>query len=183
MQAALERGLRADPSHLWLCHLKVHYNEMGPVDAFDWHAANVLRRSGVEAGHLIHMPTHLDVQAGRPLAQHPPPPDLPLISPDLGVQVGDYRSAITLNQQAVALDLKLHAISPLKPIYLSYTVHNMEFCAWAAMYAGCREAALGAATQIDEFLTDEVPRALSLRLTLTPNSAGSRTCTCTSPDP
>ena len=99
----------------------------------------------------------------------PTTPDLPLISPDLGVQVGDYRSAITLNQQAVALDLKLHAISPLKPIYLSYTVHNMEFCAWAAMYAGCREAALGAATQIDEFLTDEVPRALSLCLTLTPN--------------
>ena len=98
-----------------------------------------------------------------------------MISPDLGVQVGDYRSAITLNQQAVALDLKLHAISPLKPIYLSYTVHNMEFCAWAAMYAGCREAALGAATQIDEFLTDEVPRALSLCLRLC-SSRGRRAC-------
>ena len=65
MQAALERGLRADPSHLWLCHLKVHYNEMGPVDAFDWHAANVLRRSGVEAGHLIHMPSHVFSRLGR----------------------------------------------------------------------------------------------------------------------
>ena len=107
-----------------------------PVDAFDWHAANVLRRSGVEAGHLIHMPTHLDIQ------------------------VGEYGSSMALNQAAVAADLKLHAQSPSRfTIYFGYVIHNMEFCAWAAMLAGCKAAALAAAEQIDTFLTDEVLRS------------------------
>ena len=107
-----------------------------PVDAFDWHAANALRGAGVEAGHLIHMPTHLDIQ------------------------VGDYRSAMALNQAAVVADLKLHAQSPSRfTIYFGYVTHNMEFCAWAAMLAGCKATALTAADQIDSFLTDEALRS------------------------
>lgn len=136
VKAALDRGLQASPTHIWLCHLKVHYSEMGPVDAFDWHAANALRGAGVEAGHLIHMPTHLDIQ------------------------VGDYRSSMALNQAAVAADLKLHAQSPSRfTIYFGYVIHNMEFCAWAAMLAGCKATALAAAEQIEAFLTDEVLRS------------------------
>ena len=107
-----------------------------PVDAFDWHAANALRGAGVEAGHLIHMPTHLDIQ------------------------VGEYGSSMALNQAAVAADLRLHAQSPSRfTIYFGYVIHNMEFCAWAAMLAGCKAAALAAAEQIDTFLTDEVLRS------------------------
>ena len=29
VKAALDRGLQASPTHIWLCHLKVHYSEMG----------------------------------------------------------------------------------------------------------------------------------------------------------
>ena len=29
VRAALDRGLQASPAHIWLCHLKVHYSEMG----------------------------------------------------------------------------------------------------------------------------------------------------------
>ena len=41
MKAALDRGLAAQPRHVWLCHLKIHLCEMGPVDAFDWPSAEV----------------------------------------------------------------------------------------------------------------------------------------------
>ena len=40
---------------------------MGPVDHFDWRAANLLRRDGAAVtghSHLLHMPTHLDIQVG-----------------------------------------------------------------------------------------------------------------------
>ena len=89
-----------NPSHLWLCHLKVHHDEMGPVELFDWTAAEALRvplvrddddgQDGSQDGgegkegqegqggekvvererryhdlaHLLHMPTHLDIQVG-----------------------------------------------------------------------------------------------------------------------
>lgn len=41
----VERGLRVAPAHIWLCHLKVHMCEMGPVDAFDMRAAEEVRRA------------------------------------------------------------------------------------------------------------------------------------------
>ena len=136
VKAALDRGIRAKPTHLWLCHLKMHYSEMGPVDSFDWHAANVVRSSSTELGHMIHMPTHLDIQAG------------------------DYRSAMELNMRAVRADLKLHALSPQRfTIYFGYALHNMEFAAWAAMYAGCKATALEAVAHIDAFLTEPVLRS------------------------
>ena len=78
----------------------------------------------------------------------------------LDIQVGDYRSSMALNQAAVAADLKLHAQSPSRfTIYFGYVIHNMEFCAWAAMLAGCKATALAAAEQIEAFLTDEVLRS------------------------
>jgi hypothetical protein len=67
---------------------------------------------------------------------------------------------MALNQAAVAADLKLHAQSPSRfTIYFGYVIHNMEFCAWAAMLAGCKATALAAAEQIEAFLTDEVLRS------------------------
>ena len=37
--AALDRGLAVAPTHPFLCHLKIHHDEMGPPSAFDWAAA------------------------------------------------------------------------------------------------------------------------------------------------
>ena len=67
---------------------------------------------------------------------------------------------MALNQAAVAADLQLHAQSPSRfTIYFGYVIHNMEFCAWAAMLAGCKATALAAAEQIETFLTDDVLRS------------------------
>ena len=63
--AALDRGLAVAPTHPFLCHLKIHHDEMGPPSAFDWAAAEALRATDATAvGHLLHMPTHLDIQVG-----------------------------------------------------------------------------------------------------------------------
>ena len=38
---------------------------LGPVAAFDWRAAEALRATdAIDCGHLLHMPTHLDIQVG-----------------------------------------------------------------------------------------------------------------------
>ena len=130
VKTVLDRGLLACPRHPYLCHLRVHADEMGPVEAFDWAAAEALRATdAVDAGHLLHMPTHLDIQ------------------------VGEYERAIEWNRKAVAADLRQLARAPERfSIYTGYTVHNMEFCAWAAMYAGCRAVALEASTHLEAFL-------------------------------
>jgi hypothetical protein len=70
---------------------------MGPVSAFDWAAAEVVRSSdATAAGHLVHMPTHLDIQV-RNYA-------LTLTLTHLDIQVQDYALTLTLTH------LDIHAI-------------------------------------------------------------------------
>ena len=129
VQAALDAGLAAAPGHVWLSHLKIHFCEMGPVAAFDWAAAEAVRGSdATAAGHLVHMPTHLDIQAGA------------------------YATAVRCNVLGYEADLATYAAAPQRcGIYTGYVVHNMEFAAWAAMYGGLRAAAEAAAAQIEGF--------------------------------
>ena len=129
---AIDQGLSLYPKHHWLCHLKIHYNEMGKVEDFDWSAANALRDTPHEIGHLLHMPTHLDIQ------------------------VGNYQKAMEWNQKGYNADLKLMALVPKTlVVYNGYLIHNMEFCAWAAMYGGNYAVALQAVEGIDTFITTE----------------------------
>ena len=69
--------------------------------------------------------------------------------------MGAYDSAIAANQAAIAADLRQLARAPERfSIYAGYVSHNMEFCAWAAMYAGHEQAALHACEQLDAFLDE-----------------------------
>lgn len=130
---ALERALAASPSDPWAAHLMIHLCEMGPVADFNWQAAEAVRSTdAVIAGHLLHMPTHLDIQ------------------------VGDYKRAMEWNIAGYKADLKVSAATPERTaIYGGYILHNMEFCAWAAMYGGCKKVALEACGQLDKFVTEE----------------------------
>ena len=48
-----------------LADLRIHMCEMGPIKDIDWAAAAVVRQSdGLDCGHLIHMPSHVDIQVG-----------------------------------------------------------------------------------------------------------------------
>jgi tetratricopeptide (TPR) repeat protein len=86
-KAVLERALaRADGrAHPGILHFYIHLMEMSarPEDAL--HAAELLRDLVPDAGHLRHMPTHLDVLCG------------------------DYRRVVFCNSAAIAADEKFRA--------------------------------------------------------------------------
>ena len=66
-QAVLETMLDQNAgawSHPGLLHLYVHLMEMSPTPEKALKAGDVLRELVPDAGHLIHMPTHIDVQCG-----------------------------------------------------------------------------------------------------------------------
>ena len=125
-------GLKSSPRSHWLCHLKVHLNEMGPRGDFDWASAEVLRGDGVACtghGHLLHMPSHLDIQ------------------------VGAYARAIRTNRRAYEADKALLAVSSRTMVWTGYFVHNVEFAAWAAFFAANRSAAFAAVAEVEARLT------------------------------
>ena len=45
VEMILNKGLQLNPTHEWLCHLKIHYCEMGPPEQFDMAVLEPLTRS------------------------------------------------------------------------------------------------------------------------------------------
>ena len=63
----LEQAMERDPAamaHPGILHLYVHLMEMSPTPEKALKAGDVLRTLVPDAGHLIHMPTHIDIQCG-----------------------------------------------------------------------------------------------------------------------
>ena len=66
-EAILERAMANDPAamhHPGLLHLYVHLMEMSPYPEKALKAGDALRTLMPDGGHLIHMPTHIDVLCG-----------------------------------------------------------------------------------------------------------------------
>jgi tetratricopeptide (TPR) repeat protein len=84
-------------------------------------AATLLRTAVPAAGHLVHMPAHIDVQLGR------------------------WALASDQNVQAVEADRRYRRISPRQGFYRIYMAHNHHFLAFASMMEGRSEVALQAA--------------------------------------
>lgn len=62
---AIERVLAANPNHPGACHLYIHAVEASPHPERADRAANKLRTLVPASGHLVHMPSHIDVRTGR----------------------------------------------------------------------------------------------------------------------
>jgi hypothetical protein len=95
-RTVLERALDLHPHHAGLCHMYVHLSEMSAHPELALRACQPLRSEFKHAGHLIHMPTHIDVL------------------------VGDYGSCVRYNLQAVAADLYAMECSPATAGYESF---------------------------------------------------------------
>ena len=139
-KAVLERALaRADGrAHPGVLHYYIHLMEMSarPEDALQ--AAEQLRDLVPDAGHLRHMPTHLDVLCG------------------------DYRQVVASNTAAIAADEKFAARRGAMNFYTLYRAHNYHFKIYGAMFLGQERTALAAADQLaaaipGELLRVEVP--------------------------
>lgn len=133
---ALLEGLFAQVPASWdhpgLLHLYVHLMEMSPFPQRALRAGDRLRELVPDAGHLIHMPTHIDVLCGQ------------------------YRDVLVYNQKAIAVDRKYLAREGAMNVYSLYRTHNHHFAIYGAMFLGQYTPALTAAQE----LIDTTPEAL-----------------------
>ncbi len=130
LDAAL--ATEAGRAHPGLLHIYIHTMEMSAHPETALPAADLLRGLVPDAGHLQHMPTHLDVLCG------------------------DYRSAVESNLAAVAADRKfVEREGPLN-FYSLYRAHDLHFVVYSAMFSGQSRMALAAADELAEQLTPEL---------------------------
>lgn len=127
VRALLEQAMRALPgamAHPGILHLYVHLMEMSPFPEKALKAADVLRTLVPDAGHLVHMPTHIDVL------------------------VGNYHDALHWNHVAIAADRKYLDREGVMNFYTGYRIHNYHFAVYGAMFLGQYGPALAAAEEL-----------------------------------
>ncbi|HVS08258.1 MAG TPA: hypothetical protein VMS76_00195 [Planctomycetota bacterium] len=132
--ATLEAVLAIDPEHPQGLHATIHALEASPNPERALAAADRLRERVPGAGHLLHMPSHIDVLVGR------------------------YADAIAANRRAIAADLAYVERAGRTGFYNLYRAHNYHMLAYAAMFDGQSRAALEAAR---ELVTEVAPAALA----------------------
>jgi tetratricopeptide (TPR) repeat protein len=130
MDAALTTA--AGREHPGVLHLYLHAMEMSahPEDALP--AADLLRGLVPDAGHLQHMPSHIDVLCG------------------------DYRSSVVANQVAVEADRRVVQRQGPLNFYSLYRAHDLHFVVYSAMFEGQSLVALQAADELAAQLTPEL---------------------------
>jgi tetratricopeptide (TPR) repeat protein len=127
--------LALEPKHPAALHFSIHTWEASPTPEKALPAADILRDLVPWAGHLVHMPGHIDIRLGR------------------------YAEAATANQKAIAVDLAYVEKAGRGGFYTIYRAHNYHFLAYAAMFEGRREVALTAARDMAREVPLEVVRA------------------------
>ena len=135
-KAVLEQALagRDGQAHPGVLHMYIHLMEMSarPEDALA--AGDLLRDLVPDAGHLRHMPTHLDVLCG------------------------DYRSVVAGNSAAIVADEKFRARRGAMNFYTLYRAHNYHFKVYGAMFLGQQRTALAAADQLAAAIPEDLLR-------------------------
>ncbi|KAF5866111.1 hypothetical protein ETB97_000645 [Aspergillus alliaceus] len=139
VQRVLERALEQDGAyqHPGLLHLYIHYIEMSPTPELGMNAADHLRDLIPDAGHLHHMPTHLDIL------------------------IGDWRRSIASNQKSTLADEKYLRRAGAVNFYTFYRLHDYHSLIYAAMFAGKLKTAMEAVDRMERSVPEEVLRMKS----------------------
>lgn len=139
VKSVLEKALAREEGqdHPGLLHLYIHLMEMSSAPESAMKMADRLRGLVPDAGHLHHMPSHLDVLCG------------------------DYGRAIVSNSDAIRADEKFVARAGAMNFYTLYRCHNYHFCIYAAMFAGRFRIALDTVTQLEASISEELLRTKS----------------------
>jgi tetratricopeptide (TPR) repeat protein len=117
--ALLEDLLAKHPNHPLANHLYIHAVEASNEPGLADEPAERLRDLMPGLGHMVHMPSHIDVRRGR------------------------WREAMTANTKAIEADRKYRETAPVPPdFYRLYMSHNHHMRAYAAMMIGQREEAV-----------------------------------------
>lgn len=127
----LEGVLKLQPDHPLALHLYIHALEASPEPGRADTAANRLRALTPGLGHLVHMPSHIDIRRGR------------------------WKEAIVANQQAIRADQAYQKRSPEQKIYRVYMAHNYHMLVFAAVMRGQSKLSL----ETIRAMVAEIPRA------------------------
>ena len=138
-QVVLDRALEspAGRAHPGVLHMYIHLMEMSPFPERARPAAERLRGLVPDAGHLHHMPTHLDVLCG------------------------DYARVVASNAQAIVADEKYAARNGVMNFYTLYRVHDYHFKIYGAMFLGQAQTALEGMAELEAAIPDELLRVTS----------------------
>lgn len=132
----LEKSLRKHPTHVGLCHLYCHLCEMSSHPEHALKACDVLRTSSPDAGHLVHMPTHIDAL------------------------VGDYEACVKWNGAAIKADKKLMDLAPKtnnpSSFYFGYIVHDYHMYIYGCILGGYEKIAMEMASEINMFVNEDL---------------------------
>lgn len=116
--AALNAVLAVDPRHPFANHLLIHAVEASNEPEKADQAADALRDLQPGLGHLVHMPSHIDIRRGR------------------------WQQGIDANEKAIEADRRYTAQAPEQGFYRLYMSHNHHMLGYAAMMTGQSALAL-----------------------------------------
>jgi hypothetical protein len=132
----LEKSLGKHPTHAGLCHLYCHLCEMSSHPEHALVACDVLRTLSPDAGHLVHMPTHIDAL------------------------VGDYEACVKWNAAAIKADKKLMHLAPKmnnpSSFYFGYIVHDYHMYVYGCILGGYERIAMAMASEINNFVNEDL---------------------------
>lgn len=135
----LERAM-ATPNgmkHPGVLHMYLHLMEMSPHPERALRAGDALSSLVPDAGHLVHMPTHIDVLCG------------------------NYKDVIDGNSHATIADRKYLAREGAINFYSLYRCHNYHFKTYGAMFLGQYGPALEAAEEMAATISEDLLRVES----------------------
>ena len=128
--AVLESVLKRDPDHLGANHYYIHAVEASPHPEWALPSAQRLKVLAPAAGHLVHMPAHIDIRTG------------------------NYEAAARANAYAAAADREYSKATGSQGLYMMmYYSHNLHFLAVASSMQGRFADAKRAADQLIAHLT------------------------------
>jgi len=135
-QAVLERAFERPDAwdHPGLLHMYIHLMEMSPHPELALRHGDRLNGLVPDAGHLVHMATHIDVLCG------------------------DYQNVLSRNLAAAEVDETFKAHAGAANFYALYRIHNLHFALYGAMFLGQKAAAINTAHRLRAEVPDEVVR-------------------------
>ena len=138
-QTLLERTFAHHPAawdHPGLLHMYIHLIEMSPTPEKALPHGDRLVDLVPDAGHLVHMATHIDLLCG------------------------DYHTTVRRNHAATQVDAKYFAHAGGENFYTVYRLHNLHFELYGALFLARITPALAAADALVATLPDPVVRHL-----------------------
>ena len=135
--AVLEHAFETIPAaweHPGLLHMYIHLMEMSPHPERALRHGDKLTGLVPDAGHLVHMATHIDVLCG------------------------DYHNVLSRNMAAAEVDDTFKSYAGAANFYALYRIHNLHFALYGAMFLAQKGAALEAATRLQDEVPDDVVR-------------------------